>query len=582
MEKNQTSTQEDQLVTMHKKARIRKKRKLMITLVVILVSVLVVVTAAVVLLRNRVRSQFASADASEVQSAEVSIGSIKTTVSGSGTLSAEDVEEIELINTVEIIDYYVEAGDHVEAGDLIATVTNSSLMTAMADKQEELDTLDEEIEEAAGDEVSSAITAGADGRVKAIFAEADEDVATVMYENGSLILLSLDGYMVTEVSSDSLTAGDSVMVTLSDGDSIDGTVEKQVNGVATILVTDNGTTYGDTVTVSDANGNELGTGTLSIHSQMAVMGYAGTVSAVKVSENESVSSGETLLTLTDTETSANYDTLLKERAELEEELNNLIKVYKEGGICAPVSGTVDSLDSSDTDSSSMYTAQGTDSASSITVASISPDTTMAITISVDETDILSLSVGQEATVTIDSIGEDSFTGTVTEVNTTATSSSGVTAYSAVVSIDKTDAMLSGMSASVVITIEGSDNTMLIPIDALHQTSSSAYVYTEYDETTGEFSGMQEVTIGLSNSSYVEIKEGLSEGDTVYYTTSEEDSMFGSGMMDFGNMGGGEMSGFDNMQGGGMSGGGMSGGGMSGGDMPSMPSGGNMPGGGGSQ
>ena len=184
---------------------------------------------------------------------------------------------------------------------------------------------------------------------------------------------------------------------------------------------------------------------------------------------------------------------------------------------------------------------------------------MAITISVDEMDILSLSEGQEATVTIDSIGEDSYEGVVAEVNTTASSDSGVTSYSATIHIDKTEEMLSGMSASVVITIEGNDNALLIPVDALHQTSATAYVYTEYDESTGQFSGMQEVTIGLSNSNYVEITDGLSEGDTVYYTTSEEESPFGSNRMDFGNMGGGMSNG----------------GGMP--DSDSMPGGGNMPG-----
>lgn len=124
----------------------------------------------------------------------------------------------------------------------------------------------------------------------------------------------------------------------------------------------------------------------------------------------------------------------------------------------------------------------------------------------------------------------------------------------------------------MITIEGNDNALLIPVEALHQTSSSAYVYTEYDETTGEYSGMQEVTIGLPNSTYVEITEGLSEGDVVYYTESEDSSPFGSGMMNFGNMGGGDFGGgmpsfegmpdMSNMP-----------------DMGSMPSGGGMPGGG---
>lgn len=555
MENKEVSTQEDQLVTMHKNARKRKKRKLFITLAVVFIAVITVIVTAVLVLRSKVRSQFASTDASEVQSAEVTIGNIRTTVSGSGTLSANDLEEILLPDSVQVTDYYVAVGDHVENGQLIATVTNASLMSAMSDIQEELDALDEKIADASGDTVSSAITAGAAGRIKAVYAEKGEDVVSVMYEHGALILLSLDGYMMTEISSDSLSAGDTVEVTLSNGSTVDGLVEKQKDGIATILLTDNGTVYQDTVTVKDGDGTELGAGILDIHNSMSIVGYAGTISAVKVSENDKVAVGGTLLTLTDTETSANYDSLLKEREELEEQLNQMIKVYKEGGICAAASGTVDAL--ADMDTTSTGTINGGQSVSETTVvAAISPDTTMAITISVDETDILSLEAGQEASVTIDSIGEETYRGTVTEVNTTASSSSGVTSYSAVISIEKTEQMLSGMSASVVITIQGSDDALLIPVEAIHQTSSEAYVYTEYDEDSGEFSGMKEVTVGLSNSTYVEITEGLEEGDTVYYTTVQDN---GFGGMDFGNIGNGDMPDMGNMP-----------------DMGSMPDMGDMP------
>ena len=187
---------------------------------------------------------------------------------------------------------------------------------------------------------------------------------------------------------------------------------------------------------------------------------------------------------------------------------------------------------------------------------IDPEKSMTVSISVDETDVLSLAVGQEVSVTVESIGDDTYTGTVTEIDTSATSSfGGVTTYTATITLDRADKMLAGMTASASIVIEGVDNALLLPDDAVRKTSSSAYVYTSYDESTGELDGMTEVTVGLSNGSYVEILEGLKEGDTVYYTESQDN---GLGNFNFG---------------GGMPGGGMSGGGMPGGG---MPSGGNMP------
>ena len=99
---------------------------------------------------------------------------------------------------------------------------------------------------------------------------------------------------------------------------------------------------------------------------------------------------------------------------------------------------------------------------------------MSVTVSMDESDILSLKEGQEATVTVDSIGDDEFIGTVTEVNTSSTSSGGVTVYAIEVTIDKTEQMLSGMSASVVIVTESVANVLAVPEDAVEQTSTASY------------------------------------------------------------------------------------------------------------
>jgi HlyD family secretion protein len=77
-------------------------------------------------------------------------------------------------------------------------------------------------------------------------------------------------------------------------------------------------------------------------------------------------------------------------------------------------------------------------------------------------------------------------------------------------------MLAGMSASANISITSVENALIIPVDALNKTSSTAYVYTSYDEENDTFGGMTEVEYGISNSNYVEIKSGLKEGDTVYY------------------------------------------------------------------
>ena len=541
------SSDADSVLKRHLSAAQRRKRKRVITTTVVIVLVLAAIAVGVFTLRDSVAERYGTAEL-DVEAFEVAVDSISTTLSGSGTLVDDDVEEVEVPSTVEINMVFVEEGDTVEEGDMIASLSTASIVSAMADLQDQIDEIDAELEEVSDDTVDSRTRAGISGRVKKIFTNVGDDIATVMYENGALMLISLDGLMAVDIETETVTAaGDTVTVMLSDDSEIDGTVQSVEDGVVTVTVTDNGTVFGDTVKVANEDGDILGTGTLYIHNVFKVTGYAGTVSKVYVNENAKVSDSTKLLYLTDTSYTANYDTLLKERASLEEDLDELIKLYKEGAIYSPISGVIytvdyDTDDETETESANEEavdeTADTSESTNSddeyTTIATVLLNATMSVMVDMDESDILSLEEGQEATVTIDSIGDDEFTGTVTAVNTSSTSSGGVTVFAIEVTIDKTEQMLAGMSASVVIGIDSVENVLVVPEDALEQTSDMSYVYTEYDQETGELSGMVEVETGLSNGTYVEIINGLSEGDIVYYEDTSTDTTSGPG---FGNMGG---------------------------------------------
>lgn len=512
----------------------------------------VVITAGAVYLRKRVTEQFGRGSTAEISSAEVISGSISTSVYGSGRLSDDDVEKLEIPSGVKLKEIRVSPGDKLDGGTLLASVNVNSVLAAMNDVSDQLSTLDSSISAAASSSGVSYISASVSGRIKKIYAAAGDSVSGVMYEHGALMLLSLDGYMAVDIDAPSLSAGDSVTVTGEGGASYAGTVDSVTGGTATVLVSDNGTAYGESVTVADENGSTLGSGALYIHDELKIMGYTGTVSYVSVSENSAVYSGSTLLSLSGGAESAGYDALLEQRAELEDELSQLIAIYREGGVYSGLSGMVKAVNAVDEDDEDSSSEDETDTEQYF---SISPDETMSISVSVDESEILSVSVGQSAEVTIDSINGESFTGTVTEIDRAGTSSSGVTTYTAVISIEKTDAMLAGMSASATIKIDGVENALLIPVDALNRTSSGYYVYTECDEESGTLGGMVEVTAGISNSVYAEITSGLSEGDTVYYT-EKEDSAFSFAMPggDFGGAPGGGDFGGGNRGGGGPSGG----------------------------
>ena len=491
----------------------RKRRKIIITVVSIVLVLAIIAVTGVGFLQRRVREQFAS-NQGEVLSYEVSTGSISTVVSGSGSLTDVDLNSITVPEGVEITEVKVKTNQAIAKGDILAAVDMASVISAMADLQTQIEDLDEQLSDAEDDAASTAIYAGVAGRVKAIFGEAESSVADVMYEHGALALISLDGYMAVDIETDALTVGDGVTVKLSDEEEITGTVESVVGGKATILVTDNGPEYDEAVTVLNGEDTVLGTGNLYIHSALKVTGYAGTIAAVKADVNDKVSDTTKLFTLEDTDYSAKYNSLLRQRADLEETLLELLTIQRDGAVLASADGSVYSVDHSD------------DAATAI--VTLSTDEKMSVTISVDESDILSLELGQTVTVSVPSVSEDSFAGTLTEINRTS-SSSGT--YSAVIEVEKVEGMLSGMTASVSVRIEGVDDAILIPIEALHKTSDGAYVYTSYNEEYQEYGGKVDVVTGLENSTYVEIKSGLSVGDTVYYT--EQESGFGN----FGGMGG---------------------------------------------
>lgn len=566
------TNKDDALFEALDKSKKRKKRKILTTVGVIILVAAIALTVTVLGLRKKVRENFGGSRP-DVLSYEAKIGTISTTVSGSGSLTEVNLEALTVPAGVVVKDVEVKRDELVEQGDLLATVDMASVMSAMSAVQAELEALDEKISEASGDTVSSTIKAGVSGRVKVIYAAKGDSVVSAMADHGALAVLSLDGYMALDLETDALAKGDAVTVIRQNGTKISGTVASVVAGKTTILVTDNGPVYDEVVTVLNAEGIELGGGNLYIHNPLAITGYAGTVAAVNVSENAKVSTTTTLFQLKDTATSANYDSFLRDREELEEELMDLLTIYRDGAVLAPFSGKISTVDHSDEATTALVT--------------ITPNTQMSVTISIDETDILALELGQEADITVSSVSDRPFSGVVTEINKTATTSSGVSYYSAVVTLDKDEKMLAGMSASVDVKIEGVEDAILIPVDALRQTSAIYYVYTSYDEETQTYGGMVEVTIGMQNSNFVVIESGLNEGDRVYYTESVSSNNFFAmmgGMGGMSSMGGmsamPDMGSFEGFSGGGSSGfpgGSFPGGGGSGG----FPGGGSFPGGSGS-
>ena len=548
--------------TLSKNKKLRR-RKVLRTVLITIAVIATILIATVIILTKKVEKRFAAA-AAEVQSYQVTTGTIHTIVSGTGVLTEEDLEEITVPSGVEITEVMVDAGDTVRKGDLLATVDLATVMTSLTSLQDQMNDLDKDINAAKGDKASTQISAGVSGRVKIIHAEAGDDVSLCMAEHGALAVLSLDGLMAADLETDKLSKGDLVSVTRENGTVLEGKVSSAAGGKATVLVTDNGPKYDEEISISTADGTVIGTAKLYIHNPLGVTGYAGTVSTVTTKENAAVSNGSSLFTLKNTSFSANYDTLLRNRADLEEILLELLALYRDGALLAPMDGVISTVEFDDS-ADAAYTATSGEA----NVLTLYPDLAMTITIGVDETDILALKEDQEAEITVSSVGEDLYPGSVTDISKVADTSTGVTQYSAEIFLDKAPGMLPGMTAEVDVKIQGTENALIIPVEALHQTSTGSFVYTSYDEETQRYGGRVDVVPGMQNDNYAEILSGLQEGDTIYYTKQENIFTYFANMMGGGmgsGMGGGMPSGGMPMGGSGSRGPSGMGGGMPGGQM----------------
>lgn len=278
-----------------------------------------------------------------VLSGKPEMHTLSTVITGAGTLAPGDTEKVELPQVIDLDKYYVHNGDKVLAGDILASVDKVQVAAAIGKLQDVTNTLDKDLNTASSKHESTAIKSGVSGRVKAIFAQPGDDVAEVVYDNGCLMLLSLDGMMsATFPAEGSAQLGQTVEVTLSDGTVQTGRVYSVTDGRITVTISDVGAPYGDKVVIRDEAGNKLGSGTLDIHSPLQISGYYGTVAGIGVRLDQKVTSSTQLITLKDPGHTAEYTALLRRRNELSKQMDTLYAM-SDGFIRATKDGIVSAI-----------------------------------------------------------------------------------------------------------------------------------------------------------------------------------------------------------------------------------------------
>ena len=443
-------------------------------LIIIIAAAVVLITAAVVILRKSVSEKYGKKDDAEILSAEVTRGSISTSVSGSGQLSDDDVETLDIPDGVELEEIKAVRGSKVEAGDLLATVDLNTVMLAMSTVSDELDTLDDEINSAVSDSVSSYISSSVSGRVKKIYAAAGEPVSEDEGEDTG------EGGTTEPGGSEEPSNPDPVEPSPEPGDG--KTTEKfgkvtavdEEAGTVTVRLTD-----GSDLTLDAAELETLGASQISVGNILA-LGYdeSGTLVSVTVyssgGQDDPTGGGE----------------------------------MPSGGMGG--GGMSGGTASAEDDIPKDYIMDETE------LCTLTDYDTAEITLTVDELDIAQLSIGQAVTVTLDALPGQSFDGEITEIDPNGENSGGSTKYSVTVTLPRTEDMLTGMNAAVRVQLRENDGRLLIPLAAVQEDANGIYVCTGYDKSSDEATDPIEITTGLSDGENVEVLSGLSEGDTVYY------------------------------------------------------------------
>ena len=162
------------------------------------------------------------------------------------------------------------------------------------------------------------------------------------------------------------------------------------------------------------------------------------------------------------------------------------------------------------DGSNLYSTETTQ------LATVTPVETMTITLSVDEMDIGSLTLGMTAEVTFEALPNQEFTATVTEISQFGVTGDGSTKFQVKLELPCSEGMLPGMNAKVKIPLETIPDCLAIPVAALVEQGGKTLVYTGFDEETQTMVNPVAVETGLSDGEYVQILSGLTENQPIWY------------------------------------------------------------------
>lgn len=172
-------------------------------------------------------------------------------------------------------------------------------------------------------------------------------------------------------------------------------------------------------------------------------------------------------------------------------------------LIAPISGTVMSLD--------IVVGDTASTSEIITIADLSQK---YLEIFLDETDWGNIAIDCLAEATFDALPDQVFTGKVTQVDPGLYTSGNTSVVRGLVVLDESQTGLNlpiGSGAAVDIIGGRAENALLVPVDALRQTSHGSYAVFVVENGKPK---LRVVEVGIQDLFYAEVTSGLDVGDIV--------------------------------------------------------------------
>ena len=486
--------------------------------------VVVVIVAAVAIYQSN-KTQTAEV-APEYTQASVTRRTISQTLSTTGTLQAANSYTVRTLVEGEILSADFEEGDEVSAGQQLYQIENSDASTSVEQAQINLDQAQRNYDTIAdyryvrspvagtvyslkvkvGDEVTS-------GQEVAVVQDASQMVLQLTFPSadaasfsvGQSAQITLDGTFevlqgtITEVSgSDILSSGNVLVRNVTITTPNAGTLNTTQSATATV----NGISSTNSATFSYKEERTLTAST------------AGTVASIYVPEGGAVAEDGIVLELAGEDLEETIQNAYESLRSREISMRNAEETLANYTITAPISGTVIQKN---------YQA-GETVESGKDMCIIYDMAYLEMTINVDELDINQISVGQDVSVTADSV-DGVFNGKITRVSMVGKTDGGTTTYPVTVQVEEYGALRPGMNVNAEIVVEQATDSIAVPNAAIERgdvvlvtTASPSAANAIADMPAPEGYVYVQVETGVSDENYTEITSGLQEGDIIGYVS----------------------------------------------------------------